>query len=1002
MSIKEYFDFVNRHIEDYGEQIIILMQNGAFYEVYGLMNGSNQMIGSKLVDFARICELSIVERKLPGDKIMQIDGLSVVNAGFKTLPHLIEKYIKKLQECGFTILTYDETGEDPVKRCKIRTLTGTYSPGTYFGEYETEKITNNICCLWLETKRNKKDTTIYMGVALIDIYTGQTHINEFSQEYIKNPTTFDDLECIISVYNPSESIIISNLPQEDIQEIIDFINLKSKSNHIVSLSEKGITRNASRAVNCEKQIYQTELLRKFYGNDITNIQSYYNNPFATQAFCYLLDFVFQVNPNLVKKITEPSFENASQKLILANHSLKQLHIIHSDGEDYKGKYSSVLKMLNECLTPMGRRTFAHQLLNPVTDIAYLQYEYNITEYVMNEQEQWMNSIVPLLVQVKDIPKIMRQIMNQRITPKYISHLHETILFAIQMQSNIPSRLAVYLGIQSETFLSKLHEMSVFLEQTFYLEECKQIDVSNKFDSCFIKRGVSETLDQKWKLWLDSKDQLEACGLYLSQLIQMNESSKKKDEDKLYVKIYETDKCNYSLLATERRCKLLKSAIGNQLFANILYQSSFSNEQSAFSLDLQLSFVKQSTSNQSIESSQINALCKTISLMKTEMIVVVSNTYQTLLEQLQTYQESMNLLSDFLSKLDVLCCKASIAIKYQYCKPEIEQTAEKSFVDVVGLRHCLIEQIQTSELYIPNNIQFGKEKDGILLYGTNAVGKTSFIRSLGIAVVMAQAGLFVPADTFRFHPYKYLFTRILGNDNIFKGLSTFEVEMLELSTILNNVNANSMVLGDELCSGTESISAACIFVAGIKKLAEVGCSFIFATHLHEIIHYDEIVGLSNVSMKHMSVIYNKELDCLVYNRKLQNGPGNNMYGLEVCKSLKLPISFLESANEIRMKYHAESSSILDRHSSRYNASQITGGLCEKCNMNPAVHVHHLVYQKDACETTGIIRKPNMAPFHKNAKANTLNICESCHTGTHIENKRYKKTKTTNGIILEEIA
>ena len=325
-----------------------------------------------------------------------------------------------------------------------------------------------------------------------------------------------------------------------------------------------------------------------------------------------------------------------------------------------------------------------------------------------------------------------------------------------------------------------------------------------------------------------------------------------------------------------------------------------------------------------------------------------------------------------------------------------------------MRHCLIEKIQQTELYVANDISLGAKSvsalneeclDGVLLYGTNAVGKTSLIRALGISVVMAQAGLYVPASSYKFSPYKYIFTRILGNDNIFKGLSTFAVEMSELRTILRLADSNSLVLGDELCSGTESISAVSIFVAGVQQLAKVGCSFIFATHLHEIIGYDEIVSLHNVGMKHMSVIYDKERDCLVYDRKLKDGPGNNMYGLEVCKSLSLPQDFLENAHNIRMKYHPESASVLEQKQSHFNATHISGGICEKCNTKMAVDVHHLVYQNEANEK-GTIKKKGLT-FNKNNKANLVNLCQNCHDEIHKTNKKYKKTKTTIGITFEEI-
>jgi DNA mismatch repair protein MutS len=228
-------------------------------------------------------------------------------------------------------------------------------------------------------------------------------------------------------------------------------------------------------------------------------------------------------------------------------------------------------------------------------------------------------------------------------------------------------------------------------------------------------------------------------------------------------------------------------------------------------------------------------------------------------------------------------------------------------------------------------------------------------------------------------------------------------MSELRTILRLSDNNSLVLGDELCSGTESISATSIFVAGIQALEKKQCSFIFATHLHEIIDYDEIKTLKNVALKHMSVIYDKERDCLIYDRKLKDGPGTSMYGLEVCKSLSLPQDFLESALNIRMKYHPQSASILEHKPSHYN-SNIIKGMCENCGERPAEDVHHLIHQQDA-DQRGVIRLQSTGiTLHKNHAANLLNLCQKCHDDFHSEeknDKRYKKVKTTKGVKITEI-
>ena len=317
-----------------------------------------------------------------------------------------------------------------------------------------------------------------------------------------------------------------------------------------------------------------------------------------------------------------------------------------------------------------------------------------------------------------------------------------------------------------------------------------------------------------------------------------------------------------------------------------------------------------------------------------------------------------------------------------------------------MRHCLIEQFQTNELYVTNDIVLGDgNTDGILLYGTNAVGKTSFIKALGVAIIMAQSGLYVPCSEFNYMPYKYLFTRIIGNDNIFKGLSTFAVEMSELRTILRLSDNNSLILGDELCSGTETLSAISIFVAGIQQLHRCKSSFIFATHLHEIVDYSEISDLTSVKLKHMEVIYDKERDMLVYDRKLKDGPGNSMYGLEVCKSLDLPRHFLDAAYEIRMKYNPVARSILSLKTSHYNAKKIMG-MCEKCNKKMGTEVHHLQHKSDANNQGIIVNCDGI--FYKHNLANLMTLCEKCHNETHQTVKKgEKRVKTSKGQIFKEL-
>ena len=146
----------------------------------------------------------------------------------------------------------------------------------------------------------------------------------------------------------------------------------------------------------------------------------------------------------------------------------------------------------------------------------------------------------------------------------------------------------------------------------------------------------------------------------------------------------------------------------------------------------------------------------------------------------------------------------------------------------------------------------------------------------------------------------LFIHGTGNDNIFKGLSTFTVEMSEVANFINNYDENSLILGDEVCSGTETSSAVSIFAEVLLWLNKTKSSHIFATHFHQLTTMNEITKLKKLAIKHMSV---KNVNgVLHYTRKLEDGPGENMYGIEVCKSFPFPDEFINGTYKLRNKYN----------------------------------------------------------------------------------------------------
>jgi DNA mismatch repair protein MutS len=1068
--VQDYLDLTKKYKAEYGEQTLLLMEVGSFFEVYALIkpdgdyNGTNVMgttsvagssanavvanavvasaagsnavastyIGSNIADFSKINDLVIAK------KSTCVGKLQVVMAGFGTA--FVDKYIQKMQDQGYTIVIYRQDVNDKTKR----NLSEIISPGTFFPENDIN-LTNIAMCIWLHKAKATKHMPcqIVIGIANIDIYTGKTSLFQFQTEYNHSPATYDELERYISAYRPSECLFVANLPERLIDDIIGFTGLEETKIHKVAIepgkqepkvqtqepkvqtqepkvqtqepgTQEPKVNMTTFAQNAEKQVYQVEVFKRFFPHLSSFPEMLPTHYVAIQAFCFLLDFVYQHSPNLTKKLTEPVFENYSDRLILSNHSLSQLNIV--DDARHKGKYRSVSALLNNCVTTMGQRQFMYHLHYPSTQPVELQASYDITEHLLKKGEPYFLNIRQKINTIMDLEKFSRKVVLHKIMPKNLTALADDLQAIESLYEELLNDdvLQAYL-LDSADIASSCREIITDLQRVFNLDICRNL--SELDESQCINRGISLTLDTLLKNSMDGGDKLVAICNYLSSLIQQSEK-KTATKAAMYVKIHETAKSHATLVCTSRRALLLKAAL-KKLPKNILltYESNYSQTQETFDLDIQaLECIVHgnSKSEMVITSTQIREITSNNEENQTKLVKEMNLVFQNYITDFAKFDDHLSSIIHYVMEMDLLQCKAYTAHKYNYCKPVIQNALneagknKKSFFNFTGIRHPLIEHLQTNELYVTNDLKLAGASEagaseaaqGILLYGTNAVGKTSFIKSVGIAVIMAQAGLYVPCNTFTYQPYRNVFTRILGNDNLFKGLSTFAVEMTELRTILTMADAHSLVLGDELCSGTESDSALSIFTAGLEILHKRESTFLFATHFHEINKYEEITNLTRLKMMHMAVHYNKEKNLLVYDRKLREGPGESMYGLEVCKSLNLPEDFLQRAHDIRMKYNPEKQNMLALSPTHFNAKKLVGN-CELCKKHKASEVHHLQHQKNASSSNEYILNTDGQNFHKNHVANLLNICEGCHKKIHKTKEQHKVMKTSEGYILAKI-
>ena len=342
-----------------------------------------------------------------------------------------------------------------------------------------------------------------------------------------------------------------------------------------------------------------------------------------------------------------------------------------------------------------------------------------------------------------------------------------------------------------------------------------------------------------------------------------------------------------------------------------------------------------------QSNNINIKIKELN----NLIVKKFNEYLTKL-----YNEHHKILisiNKIITIIDYYKTISQISYYNHYSKPIIKNT-ENSYIIAKELRHPIVEKLIDHE-YVPHDINIGNDLKGILIYGLNSSGKSVLMKAVGLSIILAQAGFFVPAKYFEYSPYESIYTRITGNDNLFRGLSSYALEMVELNAILKRSNNKTLVLGDEVCRGTEHISGNAIVASTILELSKNNSSFIFATHLHEINELEEIKNLKNVKSFYISVSYDSNSDCLVYDRKLKEGTGERIYGITVAKSIIHDEQFINNAINIKNKLLDTHNGLLGNVKSRYNSSKLIYK-CELCGKKKKseknnLETHHINFQQD---------------------------------------------------------
>lgn len=862
--------------------------------------------------------------------IKEISLKNPLMAGIPTIS--LSKHLATISALNkYTIIKIDQVSKPPNVTRKV---TEVISPGTLLRAQSSQ---NNYLFSCFFEKFDMYHMGI--GISIIDVSTGRIMVYQSLSSLDNRDKPIQDLSRFIIKYSPSEVALTFQdftLPE---QKVI-----------LNTLPELPIQTTSSYSSSNYKISYINEILNELYDNKtmLSGVENLglENLQIATNSLIGLILFLNDHNPLILKHILKPSIISEDNELILTNNSLYQLDIINSRIK--REDRGSLFGFYDKTITAPGSRLLKDRLTKPSTIIKELNRRYKMVDYFL--VNDLYSTIREQLSGTLDLERLFRKVSIGNIDPIEIYAIYTSLLNISSILPLIHNNIYIFQNYTS----TALNSMILSIKSIFIIENL-DLYIQTGITGNIFHPEINHEISNQFNLLNKLNKKLDT----IRDSFNMNFSTK--------AIIEHTDKEGHFLSITNSQ----------------LNQNSF--DSSTYTIRKQSTRSKLFTINISSLSDEILIVNqKIINLNKDEFVKQVG-----VLHSLFS-NDVIKIIAD-LSELDVSCNTAYISTKYNYFKPTIQKSTS-STLSCLDLRHPIVEQLSSTD-FVPNDIILNEDNMGKLIFGVNATGKSTLLKATGIAVIMAQAGLFVSCRM-KFSPFNSLFTRITSNDNIFKNQSTFTVEMLELKLILEQASANSLVLADELSHGTETNSGVAILSTCIDFLTNVGSKFLFTTHLHQVSNISIIKNNRFISLEHLSVEYNESDQYIVYNRRLEPGSGDSIYGLVVAKGLGLDGDFIAKANSVLLEVNESASNlnnILTNTQNRYNCSKINVN-CELCGA-PAIDTHHIEYRSEADH------RNFTKSGYVNRKTNLLSVCGACHIDIHngkIIDIKYKST--TSGIVL----
>ena len=806
--MKQYFDCKDKYPD-----CILFFRLGDFYEMFF----EDAIVASKTLEIALTGKSCGLEERAP-----------MCGVPF----HSANSYISKLVENGYKVAIGEQL-EDPatvkgiVKRDVIRVVT----PGTVLEGSLLENKKNNYLLSLYKVNDN-------IGLTYVDISTGETNATYLTKDKV--------IEEIAKVH-PTEIILNDLSLKEELRNIATIGN--------IYLNE-----------TFDENYLDQSILNKYFDEDYLSKLKFDEYDLIKNSLCILLNYIYNTQKQVTSNINRINIYNSSEYMVLDMFTRNNLELTQTiRGSKKKG---SLLHVLDKTSTAMGGRLLRKYVEEPLVNKKRIEKRLNVIEEIKDDfiLREDLNEI---LKNVYDIERICGKIAFEKVTPKEMIHLKNSIEKLPELNNIINSSNAKILKNYIDD-MDDLNDLYNLIKES--IKEEPSITIK---DGNIIK---SEFNDELKELRDISKN-----GAFMIKEIENREREKTGVKS---LKIGFNKVFGYYIEITK----------ANLNTANIddgyIRKQTLSNAERFITSELK-----------EIEDKILHAEEK-IKTLEYEIFVNIRETIYKNIDRIQK-------VAKIIANIDVFVSFATVAYMNNYVKPLIN---EENKLDIKNGRHPVIENIVGEENFVPNDTYLNNGENIInIITGPNMAGKSTYMRQTAIITLMAHIGSFVPAEYANIPICDRIFTRVGASDDLSQGQSTFMVEMSEVSHILKNATNKSLVILDEIGRGTstyDGISLAWSIVEYIEQY--IKCKTLFATHYHELTDLENKFK----EVKNYSIAVKEDGDGIVFLRKIIPQGADKSYGIYVAQLAKLPEEVINRSKEILKdleKNHINNSVTLNKDS-----------------------------------------------------------------------------------------